>query len=220
MVRKPRAETKVRFSIRSLLKCTTAVAVLSAAAAPWFRNWSGEQQTAFLAAWASVALGAGVTIGIACLRRLRIERKAGYRQFEVPYSMTRWSDASAFAGAMLWSMFAVPYIFLNAFGAATELSAKRPLFNLAAFEHGVFFALAALVLWWRTNTVEFRERGMVTAFTLVPWSAMLGYHWGKVDGGILVLKRRRGAVRLRADLVDKAAIDGFLASRINETDAD
>src|SRR5579863_8254875 len=43
----PALETRLQFTVRSVLVGTTLVAVGSAFVAPWFRQWTADQRTAF-----------------------------------------------------------------------------------------------------------------------------------------------------------------------------
>lgn len=208
----PSLETRVCFSLRSMLIGTAAVAVAVALLAPWFRQWNAEQRKAFLLVWCNVAFGAGVTVIAGCIQRVRAEGRAGPAHYRLSSAMTRFGRVSAAGMALFLLSALIGYSF---YSALRPTGATPPqLVDFIVIEYGVMLGLAGLRLWLKTSCLELCDTGMLSGTQLVLWKAMRGFRWGGSDPNLLVVQRGWGVVTARANPAEKQAIEQFLASRL------
>ncbi len=210
----PPLETRVRFSLRSILIGTAIVAVAVALLAPWFRQWNAEQRKAFVLVWCNVAFGAGITVIAGCIQRVRAEKRAGPVHFRLPLSMTRFGGGAAVGMALFLLSIVTGYSVFKSLHPTGAIPAL-PV-DFVAIQCGVTFGLAGLGLWLKTSCLELCDAGMLSASHFIPWKLIRNVRWGGSDPNLLVVQRGRGVTTARANPADKQAIDQFLQSRMAE----
>jgi hypothetical protein len=78
----------------------------------------------------------------------------------------------------------------------------------------VLFALAALGIWWRADSLDLCDQGLLRGSRLIPWEAFQGFRWGAFDANILVLQGRFFITTWRVKPDRKPAIEDFLANHV------
>jgi hypothetical protein len=208
----PTLETRVRFSLRSILIGTAVVAVAVALLAPWFRQWNAEQRKAFVLVWCNVAFGAGITVIAGCIQRVRAEKRAGPVHYRLPLSTTGFGSAWAIGMALFMLSIVIGYSLFRAMppGGGTP---ALPV-DFVAIQCGITFGLAGLGLWLKTACLELCDAGMLSASHFIPWKLIRYVRWGGSDPNLLVVQRGLGVTTARANPADKQAIDQFLQRRM------
>jgi hypothetical protein len=206
----PALETRLQFTVRSVLVGTTLVAVGVALVAPWFRRWTADQRTAFLSTWCYLAGGAGVAILVAWVQRVHSERRAGPARYRLPRSKT-WP---AVCLALFWSTLLIGYSLLKVLQPGGVAVAHGWWPDAVAIQYGAMFALAALGIWWRGDCLELCDAGLLRGSLLIPWEAFRGFRWGAVDPNVLILQGRWGITTWRVRPDGKAEVEQFLANHL------
>ena len=209
----PVLESRVRFTVRGMLIGTTVVAACLAIAGPWFRQWAPEQRAAVLLTWSKFAIVVSTTIAIACLIRLRAEKRAGPARYRLPLSTTKFAKSSA----VFMAFFSSSGVVLSSFPMASAVDAGwmfRALFDFLLLQSGVVVAFAVLGVWWGTHCVELCDAGVLCHGQFVSWETLRGFRWGGVNPNLLMLQHGWGVITARPRTEDKATIEKFLADRV------
>lgn len=203
-------ETRVQFTVRSVLLGTTLVAVGVALVAPWFRQWTSEQRAAFLATWCNLAAGAIAAVAVACVTRVRAERRAGAARYRLPSANKTWPTLLM---VIIWATLIIGYSLFKTL-ATSVVAAPWLWFDFVGIQYGVTFALAALGIWWRADCLELCDLGLLRGPVLFPWKAFRGFRWGSFDPNILILQGRFSITTWRVRPDCKAVVDQFLTDHV------
>ncbi len=207
-----RPESRVRFSLRSMLIGMAVVAVGAALLAPWFQQWNGQQRKAFLLFWANLGGGAAVTVVIGCIMQVQTERRAGRTHFQLPFSTSAFGYLGAIAVALVLLGGVLLYSFHVAESTTQDATQTTVDFNLIRF--GIFLGWGGLAIWWKAACLELCEACVVNALQFAPWQAVRGLRWGSSNPNLLLLQYERAIVTAKINPADRPAIEQFLASRL------
>lgn len=209
-------ETRVRFSLRSLLIGTAVAAACLAAVAPWFQEWNAEQRKAFLLVWLQLGLGAGAAIVAGCVQRVHSEKLAGLARYRLPLSLSKAGTPSALG--IVWFLLSatIAYSFDKASSHGVAAAATPDDYDSFLIYYGFMLGMAVLGLWWRTESLELCDAGILRYSRFIPWKTIRGFRWGASNPNLLLVQCGWSTITVCANPADKPAIERFLVDRLAE----
>jgi hypothetical protein len=179
--------TDARFSMRTLLKVTAAMAIIAAVSGPFVRRLDYEQQVSLSVVWGLWLVAAMCLIGYQAHQRLTAERLAGRPLVRLPMYHEYLPDLmrdgrnlyclGVFALASL--ILAVMTVLTLTYSPARDLTIELNSYGMIAASGSVGLWLVSLgvrTLWWR-KSIRFGETGILWDRRVMPWEYVVGAHW-------------------------------------------
>jgi hypothetical protein len=204
--------SRVHFTLRGIFTGTALAAVVLAALAPWFRQRDDAEQRYFVVFWANAAFGAAASAAIACLMRVRLERRAGRAYYRLPRSASKSAYLWKAGAVVLWSVLAVCFSSLTS-RTGGGWHEQWLFFDWFAILLGSSIASHGLSAWWHAG-LEICENGLIANRNMLPWKFMLSYRWATSNPRLLLIQCRHGLLSVGIGGADKHMIAKCLDQRL------